>query len=210
MSSSVMDSYLKTSSSTSTHTTTPYELIGINGNLSNQTNTLSESLSTTSSNESSASSTTSSNNQHLILLSQLNEENQRKLEYLRCYLIQNKNETQNHYYETLSKRIGNGCEYLNHDQQQQNIYNEYFQMDNISQPPLLQQHFDSMVLLPSTTTTATTSASNQPTAVVFLTHQQQQQLSRHGIYGDVSPSSSSNSSQQPLISFLGTMPATNS
>jgi hypothetical protein len=209
MSSSVMDSYLKTSSSASTHTTTPYELIGINGNLSNQTNTLSESLSTTSSNESSTSSTTSSNNQHLILLSQLNEENQRKLEYLRGYLIQNnKTETQNHYYETLSKRIEKGGEYLNQDQQQQqqNIYNEYFQMDNISQPPLLQQHFDSMVLLPSTTT----SASNQPTAVVFLTHQQQQQLSRHGIYGDVSPSTTSNSSQQPLISFLGTMPATNS
>jgi hypothetical protein len=56
-----------------------------------------------------------------------------------------------------------------------------------------------------------------PTTVVFLTHQQQQNLMNgnrghnHAVYGDLSPSSTaSNSSQQPLLSFLSASNGVNS
>ena len=181
-----------------------------------------ESLSTTGTNDSAGSTSPSSSTGSVA--NQQMEQNQRKLDYLKGYFIQNRAslEQANHYYETISKR-----EYYLHGeaqkQQQQegeqflSTYNEYFQMDaphsvsNVSQP----LQFDSMVLMPPQSSTSQqvqliSSLALNPT-VVFLTHAQQEQLhllqqqqnsqQPHlaNIYGDIS---ANNSSNQPLKSFL--------
>ena len=108
-----------------------------NNSSNNQTNTLEpssgcESLSTTTGSTGNNTDFVGANRQHhLILMSQLNEQNLHKIDYLKSYLIKSNNSnnqlSQNHYYETLSKRMC-GNNYLNQEKSQ-NIYNEYFKMD---------------------------------------------------------------------------------